>query len=161
MLWDKDSEQALFVRKLGRIKDESYATYSIWNLDQAMLCANIVICLIHQANYLLDQPVRQLEQAFLKEGGLSKKCQKARDWPVGTVDRSLMVTEKIRRISPIGPIVLFKPALTPSFPSFNRNSLPSLIPPVRPTPWRFRIRERPVFLRSASIRVSGFMGVQV
>ncbi|HOW64934.1 MAG TPA: four helix bundle suffix domain-containing protein [Candidatus Paceibacterota bacterium] len=27
--------------------------------------ANIVICLIHQANYLLDQQLRRLEQDFL------------------------------------------------------------------------------------------------
>ena len=26
LLWDKNSEQALFVRKLGRKEDESYAT---------------------------------------------------------------------------------------------------------------------------------------
>ena len=32
--------------------------------------ANILICLIHQTNYLLDQQLRQLEKAFLKEGGL-------------------------------------------------------------------------------------------
>jgi four helix bundle suffix protein len=40
--------------------------------------ANIVICLIHQANYLLDQQIRQLEQAFLKEGGLRERMSKAR-----------------------------------------------------------------------------------
>ncbi|MGE5173156.1 MAG: four helix bundle suffix domain-containing protein [Betaproteobacteria bacterium] len=28
--------------------------------------ANTIICLIHQANYLLDQQLRSLETAFLK-----------------------------------------------------------------------------------------------
>jgi four helix bundle suffix protein len=32
--------------------------------------ANIAICLIHQANYLLDQQIRWQEQNFIKEGGL-------------------------------------------------------------------------------------------
>jgi len=40
--------------------------------------ANIIICLIHQANYLLDQQLRQLEQAFLKEGGLRERMTRAR-----------------------------------------------------------------------------------
>jgi four helix bundle suffix protein len=31
--------------------------------------ANILVCLIHQANYLLDRQIRQLEKAFLEEGG--------------------------------------------------------------------------------------------
>ena len=40
--------------------------------------ANIIICLIHQTNYLLDQLIRQLEQAFLKEGGLRERMTRAR-----------------------------------------------------------------------------------
>jgi four helix bundle suffix protein len=40
--------------------------------------ANILICLIHQANYLLDQQLRRLEQDFLKEGGLRERMTRAR-----------------------------------------------------------------------------------
>ena len=40
--------------------------------------ANIVICLIHQTNYLLDQQIRRLEQDFLKEGGLRERMTRAR-----------------------------------------------------------------------------------
>ncbi len=40
--------------------------------------ANIALCLIHQANYLLDQQVRRLEQDFLKEGGLRERMTRAR-----------------------------------------------------------------------------------
>jgi four helix bundle suffix protein len=79
LLWDKNSEQALFVRKLGRKEDESYATYRTYLESRpGDVVANIVICLIHQANYLLDQQIRQLEQAFLKEGGLRERMSKAR-----------------------------------------------------------------------------------
>jgi len=34
--------------------------------------------MIHQANYLLDQQIRSLEQAFLKEGGLRERMTRAR-----------------------------------------------------------------------------------
>ncbi len=40
--------------------------------------ANAIICLIHQANYLLDQQLRQLEKQFLEEGGFTEKLFHAR-----------------------------------------------------------------------------------
>jgi len=42
------------------------------------IVANIIICLIHQTNYLLDRQIRQLEQAFLNEGGLRERMTRAR-----------------------------------------------------------------------------------
>lgn len=78
-LWEKDSREALAVRKLGRSKDESYETYRTYvETRPGWVVANILVCLIHQANYLLDQQIRQLEQAFLKEGGLSERMTRAR-----------------------------------------------------------------------------------
>jgi four helix bundle suffix protein len=38
----------------------------------------IYICLSHQANYLLDQQLRRLEQDFLKEGGLRERMTRVR-----------------------------------------------------------------------------------
>jgi len=40
--------------------------------------ANIAICLIHQANYLLDQQIRRLEKDFIKEGGIRENMTRAR-----------------------------------------------------------------------------------
>ena len=40
--------------------------------------ANILICLIHQANYLLDQQIRKLEQEFLPQGGLRERITRVR-----------------------------------------------------------------------------------
>lgn len=40
--------------------------------------ANIAICLIHQANYLLDQQRRRLEKDFVKKGGIREQMTKAR-----------------------------------------------------------------------------------
>ena len=40
--------------------------------------ANSVICLIHQANYLLDQQIGALERDFIRAGGYSERLAAAR-----------------------------------------------------------------------------------
>jgi four helix bundle suffix protein len=76
--WTKDSREARFVRRLGAENRpyESYRTYIESRPPETV--ANILICVIHQTNYLLDQLLRQLEQAFLKEGGLRERMTRAR-----------------------------------------------------------------------------------
>ncbi len=101
-LWDKNSKEALFVRKQGRSPDESYSTYKIYlETRPPETIANIIICLIHQANYLLDQQIRQLEQAFLKEGGLRERMTRARldcSPPAGP-NRSSAVGRSVGRVA--------------------------------------------------------------
>lgn len=78
-LWDKDSKEALFVRKLSRQENGSYETYRTYiDTRPGEIVANIIICLIHQTNYLLDQQLRRLEQDFLNEGGLRERMTRAR-----------------------------------------------------------------------------------
>jgi four helix bundle suffix protein len=78
-LWPKESKEALFVRKLGHTSSESYLSYSEFiETRPAETVANIAICLIHQANYLLDQQLRRLEQDFIKEGGIRERMTRAR-----------------------------------------------------------------------------------
>ena len=78
-LWDKSSKEALFVRKLGSTRDSSYESYRPYlETRPPEIVANILICLIHQTNYLLDQQLRHLEQAFLQEGGLRERMTRAR-----------------------------------------------------------------------------------
>ena len=78
-LWDKDSKEARFARQLGRKADESFETYrEFCETRPAETVANIAICLVHQANYLLDKQIRRLEQDFVKEGGIRERMTKAR-----------------------------------------------------------------------------------
>ena len=78
-LWDKESREARFVRRLGARKDTSCETYGTYiETRPPEVVANILICVIHQTNYLLDQQLRQLEKAFLKEGGLRERMTRAR-----------------------------------------------------------------------------------
>ena len=78
-LWEKNSREALFVRRLGRTENVTYESYRTYiETRPPDVAANIIICLIHQTNYLLDQQIRQLEKAFVSEGGLSERMMKAR-----------------------------------------------------------------------------------
>lgn len=123
-LWDKNSIEALYVRKLasGRIEppgqdngtkgtngtngqghprnegqtkcshhsshkshsshppsNPMFATFrSFFDTRPPAVVANILVCLIHQTNYLLDQQVKQLEKAFLESGGLRESMTRAR-----------------------------------------------------------------------------------
>ena len=55
------------------------AAYSAWlgSHDPAVV-ANTIICLIHQANYLLDQQIAALEKQFVEVGGYSEQLAAAR-----------------------------------------------------------------------------------
>ncbi|RPI01465.1 MAG: four helix bundle protein [Zetaproteobacteria bacterium] len=94
LIWDKDDPKAQAVRKLGYGTEgthgmhrthrthgtcATYATYAS-HVEQSdpETAANAIICLIHQAKYLLDQQLRALEAAFVKEGGLRERMTRAR-----------------------------------------------------------------------------------
>jgi len=78
-LWQKNSKEALFVRKLGSKPHTPYESYKPYiDTRPPEIVANILICVIHQTNYLLDQYIRQLEKAFLQEGGLRERMTRAR-----------------------------------------------------------------------------------
>ena len=52
---------------------QRWALYSRWlDHDDPAIRANALICLIHQANYLLDQQILALEAQFIGEGGYSE-----------------------------------------------------------------------------------------
>jgi four helix bundle suffix protein len=77
--WEKNSSEALFVRRIGARSDVSYESYRTYiDTRSSEIVANILICLIHQTNYLLDQQLRALERAFLAEGGLRERMTRAR-----------------------------------------------------------------------------------
>jgi four helix bundle suffix protein len=109
-LWEKDSKEASYVRKLssGKIPLPKVTTTHENNgsngsngshvsgsgIDENELlrqtfvgfiksrppevCANIMICLINQCNFLLDRQIKYLEGHFTKEGGLRERMYNAR-----------------------------------------------------------------------------------
>jgi four helix bundle suffix protein len=78
-IWDKDSKEAQYVRRLGRKTPQTYELYREFvETRPPEVLANIAICLVHQTNYLLDQQLRRLEKDFLEQGGLRERMFKAR-----------------------------------------------------------------------------------
>lgn len=78
-LWGKNHPTAQVVRRLAYEENRSYMTYRPYIEDSPPeVAANTLVCLIHQTNYLLDQQLRQLEQAFLKEGGFTERLYQSR-----------------------------------------------------------------------------------
>ena len=88
--WAKNDPEALAVRRVGRQLDQTDETdradpvahsnvYAQWleDTDPAVV-ANTLICLIHQANYLLDQQIGALERDFVHDGGYSEQLAAAR-----------------------------------------------------------------------------------
>jgi four helix bundle suffix protein len=93
--WAKDDPEARRVREVGSRRgrgfsdrtDQSDPTdrsgdkkdYSEWldHRDSAVV-ANALICLIHQANYLLDRQIQGLEREFVEGGGYSERLAAAR-----------------------------------------------------------------------------------
>jgi len=92
--WTPDCPEALAVRQVPRkfkadspdtsdtsdlTDQERWMLYAPWleHADPAVR-ANALICLINQANFLLDQQIASLETRFIEEGGYSEQLATAR-----------------------------------------------------------------------------------
>jgi four helix bundle suffix protein len=77
--WDRDHPHTRRLRELNRQPNASYETFQkgIEHSDPA-IAANVMIGLIKLTSYLLDQQLRQLERAFVREGGLRERMTHAR-----------------------------------------------------------------------------------
>ena len=77
--WAREHRFTTRLRQLNRQPNVSYDTFrkGIENPNPA-ISANVMIGLIKLTNYLLDRQIRQLESAFLAEGGLRERMTRAR-----------------------------------------------------------------------------------
>ena len=77
--WDKNSREARYVRALGKKLPQTYELYRKFvETRPPEVVANIAICLIHQANYLIDRQMLRLEKDFLEQGGLRERMTRGR-----------------------------------------------------------------------------------
>ena len=89
--WDKDSKEALYVRRLGRKIPQTYELYRAFvETRPPEVIANIAICLIHQANYLIEK-LRRLEKEFLEEAayGMPRARLDYRNWSHLTITKGV------------------------------------------------------------------------
>jgi len=89
-VWDKESKEAVAVRAQLRgdssdasdasdLSDGSCrASFPDWSDPSGETPANGIICLIHQASYLLGRQIRYLGQRFLDQGGFTESMYRAR-----------------------------------------------------------------------------------
>lgn len=79
-LWGKEHKLVARLRELN--KSAERATYETFKKaiehESPEICANAMITLIKICTYLLKQQIKQLEIAFIKEGGLRERMTKAR-----------------------------------------------------------------------------------
>lgn len=77
--WTKEHPYTQRLRQLNRQPNANYETFKkgIEHSDPA-IAANVLIGLIKVTNFLLDQQLRYLENAFVKEGGLRERMTRAR-----------------------------------------------------------------------------------
>ena len=79
VIWEKDSKEARFVRRLGCKTPQTFELYREFvETRPPEVIANIAICLIHQANYLIDQQLKTLEKEFVEQGGLRERMTRVR-----------------------------------------------------------------------------------
>lgn len=97
LMWASDGVEARAVREVptdyrkqqassasplewSRLSDQQrQACYARWLEDgDPAVRANALICLIHQANFLLDRQIAALEKAFVEDGGYSEQLAAAR-----------------------------------------------------------------------------------
>jgi restriction system protein len=92
-LWEKADAKALAVRTVGRQPEQAgpaeqtnrsdpaahWKLYTRWlEHKDPTVAANALVCLIHQANYLLDQQTSALEREFVRGGGYRERLAAAR-----------------------------------------------------------------------------------
>ncbi len=79
-LWDKEHKLVARLRELNKSTPKpTYETFQkAIEHESPEICANTMITLIKICTYLLKQQLKQLELAFIKEGGLRERMTKAR-----------------------------------------------------------------------------------
>lgn len=92
--WSKDSPEAKEIRALAKVHQdmsessdstEPFGPYAPWfRQEKPGVVANTLICLIHQANYLLDRHLSSLEKSFIQQGGYRENLTAARMAERGT-----------------------------------------------------------------------------
>ncbi|MCH7905222.1 MAG: four helix bundle protein [Armatimonadetes bacterium] len=78
-LWPKDHPKAEYIRKMAYNKDKSYKTYRTYIEEKSReTAANTMVCVIHQANFLLDRLMKELEKSFIEAGGFTERMHGVR-----------------------------------------------------------------------------------
>ena len=77
--WEKNSPQALFMREQGKVHNADARYFlDLAGSREAEAVANMAICLIHQARFLLQRQLQSLGNRFLAEGCFRERMTRLR-----------------------------------------------------------------------------------
>ena len=76
--WEEGSIEYETMRRLGREHNDAPYFLALCQTRGADVIANMVIILIHQADYLLHRQLERLEADFVKNGGFSERMMRVR-----------------------------------------------------------------------------------
>lgn len=76
-LWLPNDSRVKIIRSLCYTPNKSYTTYMSYMSSPESAC-NCLICLINQANFLLDRQLDSLQKDFLEKGGFTERLYKIR-----------------------------------------------------------------------------------
>jgi len=100
-LWVKDCKEAQYVRSLSRKPELSFEDFRVFSETRSgEVVANIAICLIHQANYLLDQQSEEWKTTF------SKKAAFVNEWRGQGFNIGANPRRHRSHLSPLAPFIL-------------------------------------------------------
>lgn len=78
-IWHKEHPYVIRLRELNKIPNPTYDTFKKGIEHESLeICANVLIGLIKVVSYLLNNQIKSLEAAFIREGGLRERMTKAR-----------------------------------------------------------------------------------
>ena len=78
-IWDKEHRFVTRFREINRTPNANYQTFEkAIEHENPEVSANVMICLINIATYLLARQIKSLEKDFIQNGGLRERMTKAR-----------------------------------------------------------------------------------
>jgi four helix bundle suffix protein len=84
-IWKKDDARPLEIRQLGYRTDRTYKTYMTY-MSEPESAANCLLCLINQANFLLDQQLKVLGKDILEKGDIKERLIEQKKKQIAGVD---------------------------------------------------------------------------
>lgn len=76
-LWDKNDARVLAIRKLAYQPNRTYKTYMSY-MDKHESAANCLLCVINQANFLLDKQLAAQDKDLAEKGDFKERYKQAR-----------------------------------------------------------------------------------
>jgi four helix bundle suffix protein len=78
-LWPAGCPEALAVRRQGAdVATHGHALLERVRSSPPAEAANVLVCLVHQANFLLDRQLREVTERFRHEGGFHERLSRVR-----------------------------------------------------------------------------------